>query len=72
MSTIGISETWQHGHQDILDALKRGDGVEAARIARREIESGLSAITRAVLSHPAIADTNIPPMVRSPAEALVE
>jgi DNA-binding GntR family transcriptional regulator len=59
MSTIEISLTWQSGHEEIHAALERGDGEAAARIARREIEDGLKAIARAVLSHPAIAQTNI-------------
>jgi len=53
------SQTWRDGHQAICDALERGDGEAAARIAEAEVTDGRSAILAAVLSRPAIARLNV-------------
>jgi len=53
------SQTWQDGHHAICDALERGDGETAARIAETEVMDGRTAILAAVLSRPAIARLNV-------------
>lgn len=53
------SEEWKQGHEDILSALVRGDGEEAARLCRIEIEKARAAMQRAVLSDARINSVNI-------------
>lgn len=53
------SQTWRDGHHAICDALERGDGEEAARIAAAEVSDGRTSILAAVLSRPAIARLNV-------------
>ena len=53
------SQTWQGGHRALCDALERGDGEAAARIAEGEIAEGRTAILNAVLTRPGIARLNV-------------
>jgi DNA-binding GntR family transcriptional regulator len=53
------SETWQAGHRALCDALERGDGETAVRIAEGEINEGRTAILTAVLARPGIARLNV-------------
>jgi DNA-binding GntR family transcriptional regulator len=53
------SQTWQAGHRALCDALERGDGEAAARIAEGEIAEGRAAILNAVLTRPGIARLNV-------------
>lgn len=53
--------SWQHGHRDILDALVKGDGEEAARIALRQLEKSERLVTQSVMKSTALSGINLAP-----------
>lgn len=70
MGMRNLSASWVAGHRTIYDALRRGDGDEAARILQSETETGLSDIANAVIRSPTISQLNIVPM-RNPDHKLM-
>ncbi len=53
------ASVWQHGHEQILDALVRGNGAEAERIAREQLEYGRDLVLSVVLEDSSLAKLNI-------------
>jgi DNA-binding GntR family transcriptional regulator len=49
----------QHDHTLLINALARGDGEEAGRVAREHVESGYRIVLDAILNGSGLADANI-------------
>lgn len=51
--------TWQHGHHEILEALKARDAARAETIARRELVRSEKSVLDVLLSMPNVRDINL-------------
>lgn len=49
MEHLDWSRDWRHGHEEIIDALVRGDGDEAERLALRQLETSEKIVLDALL-----------------------
>ncbi len=53
---------WRHGHEEMLEALSRGDAAEAERIARVQLESGKEMWLMALMKSPVLNQVNLVPL----------
>ena len=53
---------WKHGHEEILEALSRGDATEAERIARSELDSAKEMWLMALMKSPVLNQVNLVPL----------
>jgi DNA-binding GntR family transcriptional regulator len=53
------SDSWQHGHEEILTALAARDADQAGEVLHREILNSKELVLRAVLRSPVLAEVNL-------------